>query len=137
MSGASRRSAATTSPMVMNSRSTEDRMRRLVRYAPNSKPWTAVAIASQASTMSRMYAGTSRRIKNPLRALDLSGDVAILDRVAHDQVDLRAQQPAQLIEQPEVRVDDSEWVHWAELHEQVDVALSLPEVVTQRRAEHE
>src|SRR5665811_24942 len=137
ISGASRRSTATASPMVMNSRSTADRMRRLVRYASTSTPWTAIAIASQASTTSRTYARTSCCIKNLLRAIYLSGDVAILDRVAHDQVDLRAQQPARLIEQPEVRVDESEWVHWAELHEQVDVALSLPEVVTQRRAEHE
>src|SRR5665648_720116 len=93
--------------------------------------------APETNSRSRTHACTSRCIKNLLRAIYLSGDVAILNRVAHDQVDLRAQQPLQLIEQHEVHVDERDWVHWAELHEQVDVAFSLPEVVAQRRAEHE
>ena len=79
--------------------------------------------------MSARYARGSRGIQDLPGALDLGKDVAVLDRVAHHEVDLRAEQFPQVVEQVEVRVDEFERVRVAEVGEQVDIALAGAEVV--------
>src|SRR5665648_663633 len=74
--------------MMMNSRSTAERMGRSLWYFSRSTSRSTTLMASQASTMSARYAAALRGIQHLLRALDVAGDVAVLDRSRHDEVDV-------------------------------------------------
>lgn len=73
-----------------------------------------------------------RRREELLRALDVAGDVGVLDGSAHDQVDVALQQSAKLVEQPEVGLDARVGLHGLELDQEVEIALPGPEVPSQR-----
>src|SRR5450759_173328 len=118
--------------MMMNSRSTAERMGRSLWYFSRSTSRSTTLMASQASTMSARYAAALRGIQHLLRALDVAGDVAVLDRSRHDEVDVHAKQRAELVQHVEVRLRLGVWVHGSELHEEIDVALTGTEVVAQR-----
>src|SRR5947199_1657476 len=92
-------------------------------------------MAAQASTISSRYASELRGIEQLLGPLDLARDVAVLDGVGHDQVDLYAKQGSQLVEQTEVSVGESEGFHGAERYQEIEVALAWAEVVAKGRSE--
>src|SRR5450759_2365217 len=92
-------------------------------------------MASHDSKMSERYACASRGIENLPRALDVGGDETVLDGVDHDEIYLDGQNRTELIEEAEVSIHEIMWMHGAELDEQVQVALSGPEVVAKGGAE--
>src|SRR3990172_13289599 len=101
--------------MMMNSRSTDERIRRLPSYPARLSPLTAAVMASQDSIMSAKWARASRGIQHPFRAMDVACDVWVLDGPHHDQVDLQPQQCPEFFEQAEVGVDPGVWFHRSEI----------------------
>jgi hypothetical protein len=76
----------------------------------------------------------SRGIERLFRPLDVSGNVAVLDRVHHHQIDLRAENPPEVFEKPEVGIDASVGVHRAEVDQEINVAVVRTEVPMNRGA---
>lgn len=123
--------ASSASPMIVNSRSTADRIRRVVEYSSSVRPSTAVSIASHASITSERYALATRGIQHLLGALDVLGDVSVLHRAFDDQVDFDREDLPQLIKEFEVRVDTGIGIHRLKLDQEINITVTLRrEIIT-------
>jgi hypothetical protein len=60
---------------------------------------------------------------------DISGDVRILDRANHHQIDFATEQTTKLIEHFEVVLGQLVGIPWSEIHQEVDVAFAKAEVI--------
>jgi hypothetical protein len=83
-------------------------------------------------------AGTSRIsrcLQSLLGAFDVRRDVAVCDRIAHDEIDVGGKDFSKFIKEPEVRIYKRKRIHGAEFDQEVHVALAQTEIVPQRGTE--